>query len=459
MRRWRNRIRWPVFAAFLLAGFLLVFGGRGGISQAQTFLPSGPMRFPTGNFPTLPPAAGNGLNNGCNPNASFAARGCPPAPTPAPPVPTPAPVKTCPPGTIPLQVIPGCQQLPPQIGCPAGTQPVAGAAGCAPIPSPQQPGCPAGTQPTTAGCQTIPTQPVCPAGTQLSASGCQTPSTPVTCPAGTQLSSNGQGCQTVVNTPPAPSTTSTVRCPDGSTAPSASACPSPPVSGGSTSPSLAVTVTISNQNPVKVSLHANEYLDLTHSVIFNLDPAVQASSVQVSTGSATIQGSQVVWNGFTMNAGDDASATVNLVVTGGSTTLMAAGGPSIQSVTIEALDQSGNAVVQFNPGGGPVTGQLTTACSNPSGKTLVTCSGSGVFSTPTFTVSATWDLVWSFGSCPDTTGSLTVTVLNPDGSQMDARTFNQPPASNAGSQHYSASGTFSFSISSPCSWSVQGLQD
>jgi len=221
---------------------------------------------------------------------------------------------------------------------------------------------------------------------------------------------------------------------------------------------LPVTITISTQNPVKIGLHANQYLDLTHSVTFNLDPSVQATSVQVSTGSATIQGNQVVWSGFTMNAGDDASATVNLVVTGG-TALMASGGPSIQSVTVEALDQSGNQVVQFNPGGGPVTAILTTACSNPTGQAVVACTGSGVFSTPQFTVNVSWELVWSFGSCPDPTGSLAVNVLNPDGSQMDSRTFSQPPASNAGAQHYTSSGTFTLSISSPCSWSVQGVQN
>jgi len=223
-------------------------------------------------------------------------------------------------------------------------------------------------------------------------------------------------------------------------------------------PPLPVTITISNQNPVKIGLHANQYLDLTHSVIFNLDPAVQATSVQVSTGSGTIQGNQVVWSGFTMNAGDDASATVNLVVTGG-TALMASGGASIQSVTVEALDQSGNQVVQFNPGGGPVTTTLTTVCSNPAGQAVVACMGSGVFSTPQFSVTVNWDLVWSFGSCPDPTGTLAVNVLNPDGTQMDSQTFSQPPSSNAGTQHYTSAGTFTFSISSPCSWSVQGLQN
>jgi len=239
------------------------------------------------------------------------------------------------------------------------------------------------------------------------------------------------------------------------------------VPGGQTTPAPspaqpagtpAATVAISGQNPVQITVHANQFLDFTHSVIINLDPSLQASSVSVSTGSATIQGNQVVWNGFTMNAGDDATATVSLVVTGG-TTLMASGGPSIQSVTLDALDQSGHQVVQVNAGGGPPIGQLLTACVNASGQLVVACSGSGVLSTPQFTVSVTWDLVWSFNSCPDATGTLIVTVLNADGSQLDSRTFSQPPSSNSGTQRYTSSGTFSLAINSPCSWSVQALQD
>jgi len=199
-------------------------------------------------------------------------------------------------------------------------------------------------------------------------------------------------------------------------------------------------------------------LDLTHSVIINLDPSLQATTVSVSTGSASIQGNQVVWNGFTMNAGDEATATVSLVVTGG-TTLMASGGPSIQSVTINALDQSGHPVVPVSASGGPAIAQLATACVSASGQVVVACNGSGILSTPQFTVNVTWDLVWSFNSCPDATGALVVTVLSSDGSKLDSRTFSQPPSSNSGTQHYASSGTFSLAINSPCSWSVQALQD
>jgi hypothetical protein len=449
MRSQRNRhkLRRVVQGAVLLASFLAVLIGSSGVTRAQTFKPG---RFPVVTF--TPAGAGSAPSTGntpkCPPN-TFAALSCQ-APTPVP-----APAPQCPSGTVPLAGAPGCQTPPPQTTCPPGMVPLLVIPGCQTPPMPQPAtNCPAGTQLIGNVCQT-PTQTTsCPVGTQpaTNGQGCQSLPTTTVCTAGTEPAPNGQGCQTIPSSNP-----TSVRCADGSTASSPAACPAP-VSSSAGAPTLALTVTMSNQNPVKISFHANQYLDLTHSAVFNLDPAVQATSVQVSTGSATIQGSQVVWNGFTMNAGDDASATVNLVVTGG-TTLMASGGPSIQSVAVEALDQSGNQVVQFNPGGGPLTGVLTTACTNPKGGTVVTCTGSGTFSTPQFTVNLNWDLVWSFGSCPDAKGSLTVNVLNPDGSQMDIRTFSQPPASNAGTQHYTSSGTFSFSVTSPCSWALQALQD
>jgi hypothetical protein len=117
-------------------------------------------------------------------------------------------------------------------------------------------------------------------------------------------------------------------------------------------------VTISNSNPVVITIHANQFLDLTHSVTINIAPGTTVTQVQVSTGMATIQGDEVVWNGFTLNAGDEASATVSLAVTPGQT-LSAPGTPSISSISVSALDANGQPVTQSVPAGGPPVDSLT----------------------------------------------------------------------------------------------------
>jgi hypothetical protein len=135
--------------------------------------------------------------------------------------------------------------------------------------------------------------------------------------------------------------------------------PSPsPSPSASPAPSAPATVTISNTNPVVITIHANQFLDFTHSVTMNIAPGVQATGVQASTGAATIQGDQVVWNGFTLNAGDEATASVTLAVTPGQT-LSAPGTPSIASVSLSALDANGQPVAQDIPAGGPPVDSLT----------------------------------------------------------------------------------------------------
>lgn len=316
---------------------------------------------------------------------------CPPAITAVPNC-NPNPPLQCPPGTEPSPGGRGCQPNPPQ--CPPGTQAVAG--GCQPNPPPQ---CPPGTQAVAGGCE--PNPPRCPPGTQAVAGGCQPNPPPVQqCPDGTVVAV-GQSCAPTylppITLPGIPQGGSTqpvqtgVHCVDGSFAPTLAGCPQgpQPSPSGQTTPSTSpglqppATVTISGQNPVQLTIRANQFLDVTHSIEINLAPGVQATGVQVSTGSATIQGSQIVWNGFTLNAGDQASATINLAVTGG-TTLTASGTPAIQNVLIQALDVSGNPVLEQAPGGGPTTDQLPITCTDTSGQPVPNCTGSSILPAAAF---------------------------------------------------------------------------
>jgi len=86
--------------------------------------------------------------------------------------------------------------------------------------------------------------------------------------------------------------------------------------------------------------------DLGNTVIISSPPGVQASTVEVSTGSAVIQGDQVVWSGFSLESGAQASITVTLQATTGGA-LVGSGSALIQTVTVEALDSvSGQNVVE-----------------------------------------------------------------------------------------------------------------
>lgn len=443
--------------------------GKGCLPDPPPTCPSATLATTTGNgcLPTPPPCVSATLatasGNGCQPTPPQTCpsatltitngNNCPPTPPP----------QTCPAGTVPSADGQGCQPDPPP-PCPPGTAPAADGQGCQPVPPPP---CPTGTVRTADGqsCQPPPPPP-CPSGTVPIGNGQGCQPIPPPCPVGTVPVAGGQGCQPIVPPQPFPPSGGTapvgVICTDGSFVASLAACPhsSPPPTNPqpvrTAPPALAATVTISGQNPAKIGVHANQYLDLRHSVVIKLDPGVEATGGQASIGSVTVDGDRVVWNGFTMNAGDDASATLNLVAVG---PMVASGSPSIQSVSIEALDQSGNPVVLFEPGGGPTVGQLVVACAAAGGQVAVDCKGSGSFSTPQFNVSGGWDFAWSFSSCPDSTSTLAVTVLNSDGSQMDSQTFSQPPSSGSGQQHYGTGGNLSIGVVSPCSWSVRALQD
>jgi hypothetical protein len=140
--------------------------------------------------------------------------------------------------------------------------------------------------------------------------------------------------------------------------PSRSPVPVPSPSPSPTPSTAPATVTISNTNPVVITIHANQFLDLTHSVSIDVAPGVEVTGVQVTTGIATIQGNAVVWNGFTLNAGDDATATVSLATTPGAAQ-SAPGTPSIQSISLSALDANGQPVTQSVSAGGPPVDSLT----------------------------------------------------------------------------------------------------
>jgi hypothetical protein len=135
-------------------------------------------------------------------------------------------------------------------------------------------------------------------------------------------------------------------------------------------------VTISNTNPVTVTVHANQYLDLTHSIVITLAPGVTATGVQTTTGSTTIVGGAVIWNGFALQAGGEATATISLA---SSTTIVGTGAPAIQGVTITALDQNSTPLNFTAPGGGPTVDTLPAACGGSSAQTGSSCGGTRRF--------------------------------------------------------------------------------
>jgi FHA domain-containing protein len=96
-------------------------------------------------------------------------------------------------------------------------------------------------------------------------------------------------------------------------------------------------------------------------------PGVGVTKVLVSTGSAAIQGNQVIWNGFSLNSGQIVPAIVELSST---TPAASADAASIREISIDARETgSGGRVTESVAGGGPPltaleTGQVGTAA-NP----------------------------------------------------------------------------------------------
>lgn len=160
--------------------------------------------------------------------------------------------------------------------------------------------------------------------------------------------------------------------------------PAAPQQAPSATSQPPATVTISTGNPVTVTIRANQYLDLTHSVVISLPPGVTATGAQVPVGTVTIVGGAVIWNGFVLEAGDEASATIDLTQTSGNT-IVGVGTPAIQGVTITAIDQGGTPITFQAQGGGPSTDQLPIACSGTTGQTAPNCSGGVNDPRPEFT--------------------------------------------------------------------------
>lgn len=155
-----------------------------------------------------------------------------------------------------------------------------------------------------------------------------------------------------------------------------------------------------------------------------------------------------------MNTGDQATATISLVATGG-TALMGTGTPVLQSVTLDALDQNGNPVIEQSNGLGPLSAAIENACTAGALPVVQDCQGASQYSGPQFTVSGNWVLNWVYGPCAGNTGTLTVNVVNPSGSSSDNTSVSDTSGGGFGTQQYPIGGTFSLGIASSCPWLVE----
>lgn len=130
-------------------------------------------------------------------------------------------------------------------------------------------------------------------------------------------------------------------------------------SGQENQPPVWITITTAGATAVVVIGNATKVpLDFTGTVVLNLAPDVTGTGVLVSTGSAVIQGSQLVWSGFTLSSGEIAPSIIQLA-SDGSTAQAAASSSAISSVDIEAKGTgSGVAVTEQAAGGGPAVTAL-----------------------------------------------------------------------------------------------------
>ncbi|MGI8552215.1 MAG: hypothetical protein ACR2PL_15740, partial [Dehalococcoidia bacterium] len=118
------------------------------------------------------------------------------------------------------------------------------------------------------------------------------------------------------------------------------------VNGGATIPRLpgaeaegpiGIGITVSG-SVVQTTLENNTtvQLDVTQTAVIDLAPGVAVASVQVSMGTTTVQGSQIVWSNFSLASAQQATATISLVATGGGAVVASAA--TIRSVSVEAID-------------------------------------------------------------------------------------------------------------------------
>lgn len=302
-----------------------------------------------------------------------------------------------------------------------------------------------------------PPTPTAPAATPTRPPATPTPkpiATPVLVPCGTGLVFAGQTCappptqapfnpiqpQTPVSVPATPVPTRV---------------PFPPTPQPQPNGQLPANITVSGQNPITVTIHANQPLNILHSVVIDVGPNNQATGVQVSTGTATIEGSQVIWNGFSLDTGQEASVTVSLAATAGNA-LTANGPPAIQSISMEALDLAGNPVILQSDTTGELVSIPASTCSTGGGQSLIACVGASEYSTPQFSVSGSWVLSWVFGPCQNGSGTFTLNILNTDGSvSQDNGPYSETSAGDFGAQQYHVAGDYSAQILSACPWNIE----
>ncbi|MHB8438224.1 MAG: hypothetical protein ACYDD4_03570 [Acidimicrobiales bacterium] len=106
----------------------------------------------------------------------------------------------------------------------------------------------------------------------------------------------------------------------------------------------------------------------------------------------------------------------------------------------------------------PSTTTTPTTTPPPAGQVLYSDSGSGIFTTPTFTTPDNWDVNWSFtaagsGSQNCNFDWLTYTA---SGGETSYNGPNQLSPGGSGTEYYHAgAGTYYMEINAGCSWSVQ----
>jgi hypothetical protein len=102
-------------------------------------------------------------------------------------------------------------------------------------------------------------------------------------------------------------------------------------------------------------------LNFTGTVVIDLAPGARSVQVLVPTGTATIQGNQIVWTGFSLDSTQIVPAIVSLAP-GGASSASGGSATAISEISIESKDQqSGTAVTERIAGGGPTLLALTSA--------------------------------------------------------------------------------------------------
>ncbi|HTE86422.1 MAG TPA: FHA domain-containing protein [Dehalococcoidia bacterium] len=131
----------------------------------------------------------------------------------------------------------------------------------------------------------------------------------------------------------------------------------------------AAVVTIGNATKVP--------LNFTGTVVMSLAPGARGVQVLVPVGSASIEGNQVVWTGFSLDSAQIAPAIVMLAPSGTGSSSNT-GTTAVSEISVEAKDQqSGAGVTERVAGGGPTLAALASA---PVNATVPTAPAAGTTS-------------------------------------------------------------------------------